>query len=231
VTGAAGEARPRQWSRVTPLAPPDPTPATARCHGRRPLHVRRWRRCGRAAVASAEHAARARARARAALARPPPPPRPPPRRWCLATPQPRAPRRRQTRPGRAAAPRPADADPIAPAPSARPRPALAPRGVRAPLAPARATPGRGDGLRGLKNLDLPSIDTGAAGDVLKGWAGEASDFWEASEEKPAILAIFGATLLALAAANGIAGAIDRVPVVSDLLELVGLTVTGWFAYR
>lgn len=40
-----------------------------------------------------------------------------------------------------------------------------------------------------------------------------------------------ASFLALIAANAVAGAVDRVPIVSNFLELVGLVVTGWFAYR
>ena len=37
--------------------------------------------------------------------------------------------------------------------------------------------------------------------------------------------------MALVALSAVANAVDSVPVVSNLLELVGLGASGWFAYR
>ena len=102
----------------------------------------------------------------------------------------------------------------------------------APAAPARPIAvranrdGRSDGLRGLKD-----IDASAAGDKAAEVFADVKAAWDASDDKPAIVGLTVAGFLALIAVNAVAGAVDRVPIVSDLLELVGLTVTGWFAYR
>jgi hypothetical protein len=59
----------------------------------------------------------------------------------------------------------------------------------------------------------------------------AKDKWEATEEKPAAIAITFAALIAVWAASGVVDAVDKLPLVGGLLELVGLLVTGWFTYR
>lgn len=110
------------------------------------------------------------------------------------------------------------------------------RRARAAPTPARAfkdgrpsstpPPPRTDGLRGLKE-----IDTSAAQDKAAELLGELQTFWNKSQDKPAIVGLTLASFLALIAANAVAGAVDRVPIVSNFLELVGLVVTGWFAYR
>lgn len=51
------------------------------------------------------------------------------------------------------------------------------------------------------------------------------------EEKPAAIGIGVGVLIAIWAASGLIDAIDKLPLVGGLLELVGLVVTGWFAYR
>lgn len=55
--------------------------------------------------------------------------------------------------------------------------------------------------------------------------------WEEVEDKPAAVAVSGGVLLALIAVGSVVNTIDRIPVVSDLIELVGVFVTAWFAYR
>ncbi|KAF6262645.1 CAAD domains of cyanobacterial aminoacyl-tRNA synthetase-domain-containing protein [Scenedesmus sp. NREL 46B-D3] len=55
--------------------------------------------------------------------------------------------------------------------------------------------------------------------------------WEETEDKPAAVAVTGGILLLLVAANSVVDAVDRIPIVSDLIELVGIVVTGWFTYR
>ena len=57
------------------------------------------------------------------------------------------------------------------------------------------------------------------------------DKWNKTEEKPAAVALTIAAFVALWVLNGIVGAVDRIPVVSGVLELVGIFVTAWFVYR
>lgn len=56
-------------------------------------------------------------------------------------------------------------------------------------------------------------------------------YWEASDSKPTIVAVGAASVLALYFINTIITAVDRLPVISTGLELVGLVFTGWTAYR
>lgn len=51
--------------------------------------------------------------------------------------------------------------------------------------------------------------------------------WEETEDKPAALAVTGGILLLLVAASSVVDAVDKIPIISDLIELVGVVVTGW----
>lgn len=55
--------------------------------------------------------------------------------------------------------------------------------------------------------------------------------WDKSDEKPAIIILGVAALIALTAVNGVVSTVDKIPIFSDLMELVGLVVSGFFAYR
>ena len=55
--------------------------------------------------------------------------------------------------------------------------------------------------------------------------------WEKTEEKPAAIGLTVAAFVGLYVLNGIVGAIDNIPIVSGVLELVGIFVTSWFVYR
>lgn len=60
---------------------------------------------------------------------------------------------------------------------------------------------------------------------------DLSDRWEATEEKPVAIAIAIGTLVGLYALNGIVGSVEKIPIFGFLFEVVGILVTGWFAYR
>ena len=51
--------------------------------------------------------------------------------------------------------------------------------------------------------------------------------WEETEDKPAAVLVTLGAILVLSALSGVVNAIDRIPVVSDVIELVGVGVTGW----
>lgn len=55
--------------------------------------------------------------------------------------------------------------------------------------------------------------------------------WDKTDEKPAVVAISLASFVAIWATAGVVDRIDELPIISNLLEVVGLFVTSWFTYR
>ena len=55
--------------------------------------------------------------------------------------------------------------------------------------------------------------------------------WNATEEKPAVIAIGLSSFVAIWAAAGLVDAVNKLPLIGGLLEGVGLVVTSWFVYR
>ncbi|XP_042409084.1 protein CURVATURE THYLAKOID 1B, chloroplastic-like isoform X2 [Zingiber officinale] len=54
--------------------------------------------------------------------------------------------------------------------------------------------------------------------------------WNKLEDKYAVASLVFAGIIALWSATGIISAIDRLPIVPGVLELVGIGYTGWFIY-
>ncbi|KAL4187026.1 hypothetical protein AMTRI_Chr09g37060 [Amborella trichopoda] len=57
------------------------------------------------------------------------------------------------------------------------------------------------------------------------------DTWEKLDDKYAVASLAFAGIVALWASTGMISAIDRLPLVPGILELVGIGYTGWFTYR
>ncbi|KAL9229038.1 hypothetical protein vseg_004554 [Gypsophila vaccaria] len=55
--------------------------------------------------------------------------------------------------------------------------------------------------------------------------------WDKVEDKYAVSSLAVAGTLALVASSGVISAIDRLPLIPGVLELVGIGYTGWFAYK
>eukprot|EP00246_Nothoceros_aenigmaticus_P004076 TRINITY_DN15413_c0_g1_i1.p1 TRINITY_DN15413_c0_g1~~TRINITY_DN15413_c0_g1_i1.p1 ORF type:complete len:173 (-),score=26.86 TRINITY_DN15413_c0_g1_i1:454-972(-) len=55
--------------------------------------------------------------------------------------------------------------------------------------------------------------------------------WEKVDDKLAIGGLGFAALLVLWASTGLIGAIDKLPIIPDFFEFVGILFTGWFVYR
>jgi hypothetical protein len=55
--------------------------------------------------------------------------------------------------------------------------------------------------------------------------------WDGLENKSTVLVYGGGALVALWLSSTIVGAINSVPVIPKLMELIGLGYTGWFVYR
>lgn len=55
--------------------------------------------------------------------------------------------------------------------------------------------------------------------------------WDSVENKGQVALYAGGTVVALWISNTVVGAINSVPLVPKLMELVGLTYSAWFTYR
>lgn len=86
-----------------------------------------------------------------------------------------------------------------------------------------------DGEKDVKQTtdDVAAALTNTATEIVD----KVAAYWEASEEKPTIVAVGFASLLAIYFADTVVGAVDRLPLVSTTFELIGLSFTAWTAYR
>lgn len=55
--------------------------------------------------------------------------------------------------------------------------------------------------------------------------------WDKTEEKPALIGLVTASIVLLYVLNGIVSAVDKIPVISGMFELIGIFVSSWFVYR
>ncbi|KAI0499923.1 hypothetical protein KFK09_018131 [Dendrobium nobile] len=55
--------------------------------------------------------------------------------------------------------------------------------------------------------------------------------WDRLDDKYAVASLAFATVIALYGSIGLISAIDRLPLLPGLFELIGIGYTGWFAYR
>ncbi|PUZ61667.1 hypothetical protein GQ55_4G295300 [Panicum hallii var. hallii] len=113
-------------------------------------------------------------------------------------------------------------------------------GARLPAAPRSAAllPRRSACQLRLQVADAPRLsllrvkaaseDTSASGDEL---IEELKAKWDAVEDKPTVLLYGGGAIVALWLTSVVVGAINAVPLLPKIMELVGLGYTGWFVYR
>ncbi|KAF8723691.1 hypothetical protein HU200_021654 [Digitaria exilis] len=80
----------------------------------------------------------------------------------------------------------------------------------------------------LLRVKAASEDTSASGDEL---IEDLKAKWDAIEDKPTVLLYGGGAVVALWLTSVVVGAINAVPLLPKILELVGLGYTGWFVYR
>lgn len=115
------------------------------------------------------------------------------------------------------------------------RPVSARRAGRVAVVP-RAYKGQ-DAVKGAASKaqsTIASVSKVNSDDVQEKIAAFGEDLkaaWDKTEDKPAVIVLGTAAFVALLAAGSIADAVDRVPIISGLMRLVGLIVTGWFTYR
>merc|ERR1712070_783727 len=74
-----------------------------------------------------------------------------------------------------------------------------------------------------------------AGDDLKNTAQDllttATEKWEETEDKPTVVTLAFAALITLIVTSSLLGALDKVPFLGGILELVGIGYTAYFAYN
>ncbi|PUZ77577.1 hypothetical protein GQ55_1G383800 [Panicum hallii var. hallii] len=81
----------------------------------------------------------------------------------------------------------------------------------------------------LLRVRASSDDTSAAsGDEL---IADLKAKWDAVENKTIVITYAGGAIVALWLTSVIVGAINSVPLLPKIMELVGLGYTGWFVYR
>ena len=78
---------------------------------------------------------------------------------------------------------------------------------------------------------IASVGSDDVQDKLAALGQDIKAAWAKTDDKPAVVVLGGAALVALVAANAVVTTVDGVPVLSSLLQLIGLIVSGWFTYR
>lgn len=73
---------------------------------------------------------------------------------------------------------------------------------------------------------MESINSGA-----EEFAEKVQKYWEESDDKPTIVATGFGALLALYFLNSVVSALDKLPLISNAFELVGIVFSAWTAYR
>jgi len=66
---------------------------------------------------------------------------------------------------------------------------------------------------------------------LKEVTSTVSEKWEETDDKPAVVTLLEYGLIGLVAANGVLKSIDGLPLIPDLLELVGIGFSGFYIYQ
>jgi len=64
-------------------------------------------------------------------------------------------------------------------------------------------------------------------DVLK----SVQESWEKTDDKPAIATLVVAGLITLWASFALVNALEKLPLIPDFFEIVGILFSGWFVYR
>ncbi|CAA6658046.1 unnamed protein product [Spirodela intermedia] len=76
-----------------------------------------------------------------------------------------------------------------------------------------------------------AVDAPAEGGAAPAPVTEVPEIWNKVEDKYAVSSLAVAGVVALWGTGGMISAIDRLPLVPGVLEVVGIGYTGWFAYK
>lgn len=86
-------------------------------------------------------------------------------------------------------------------------------------------------LRFFSRLPLSVLSLTASSSLSLSVHPSKKSQWEAVEDKPSALLYAGGAVVLLWLASTVVGAVNAVPLLPKLLELVGLGYTSWFVYR
>ncbi|KAG8072261.1 hypothetical protein GUJ93_ZPchr0006g40940 [Zizania palustris] len=83
----------------------------------------------------------------------------------------------------------------------------------------------------LLRVKASSDDTSASAESSDELIEDLKAKWDAIENKSTVLTYAGGAVVALWLSSVIVGAVNSVPLLPKIMELVGLGYTGWFVYR
>merc|ERR1711977_81545 len=91
-------------------------------------------------------------------------------------------------------------------------------------------------ISGLRSLGAGrgSVKVQAGGDfkeTAEDLLTTAAEKWEETEDKPTVVTLAFAALITLIVTSSLLGALDKVPFLGGILELVGIGYTAYFAYN
>lgn len=87
-------------------------------------------------------------------------------------------------------------------------------------------------ISALKEVEAETEDAGAElSEKAQEYVEVIKTKWEETEEKPAVIAISVASFIAIVAASSVLDAVNKLPLFGGVFEVIGLGVSGWFAYR
>ncbi|EEH59654.1 uncharacterized protein MICPUCDRAFT_49417 [Micromonas pusilla CCMP1545] len=117
---------------------------------------------------------------------------------------------------------------LAPRASARVSSKATPRAVLGRAAPRKASiaPKTSRGAAVVVRADSDDLNA-----KLKEVTDTVSEKWEDTDDKPAVVTLGVYGLVGLVAANGVLKSIDGLPLVPDLLEIVGIGFSAFYVYQ
>lgn len=74
-------------------------------------------------------------------------------------------------------------------------------------------------------------ETSDPSEAVQGFVKSIQDAWDKTEDKLAVGGLGFSAILVLWASTGLISAIDKLPIIPSLFELVGILYSGWFIYR
>ncbi|XP_022992417.1 protein CURVATURE THYLAKOID 1B, chloroplastic [Cucurbita maxima] len=75
--------------------------------------------------------------------------------------------------------------------------------------------------------EVATVEMAELPEIIK----KVQEAWDKVDDKYAVSSLAVSGFVALWASAGVVSAIDRLPLIPGLLELVGIGYTGWFAYK
>ncbi|KAI5057670.1 hypothetical protein GOP47_0027685 [Adiantum capillus-veneris] len=85
--------------------------------------------------------------------------------------------------------------------------------------------------RSARIVSMATGDTSEASKTVQDALKYVQDAWEKTDDKLAVGGLGFTALIVLWASAGLIGAIDKLPLIPNFFEFVGILFSGWFIYR